>query len=93
MLSVRIRPGLPERKRKMMSKSKILQAKAKKKTSSNFQGFLIETRKELSRVEWPNRKSVFVSSWVIVVLVVFFTSIVAVFDGAYSKIFIVLRGF
>jgi len=34
-----------------------------------------------------------VSSWVIVVLVVFFTSIVAVFDGAYSKIFIVLRGF
>ena len=71
--------------------TKTLQAKKnlKQKSSSSFVG---DTKAELKKVEWPTRSNVINSSFIILIIMVFFTSFISLVDMGFSKLLIMLRG-
>ena len=106
MLSVRIRPGLPEkdkaaRKDKMEDKTIVVKEKKIKSTSAKqdtsqkvpgFQNFFQDTKMELRRVSWPNREAVFKATVLILIIVSFSTLFVAGTDWILARIFMVIKG-
>ena len=71
--------------------TKTLQAKKNIKSNSSS-SFLGDTKAELKKVEWPTRNNVINSSFIILIIMIFFTTFISFVDIGLSKIFIVLKG-
>ena len=71
--------------------TKTLQAKKniKSKPSSSFLG---DTKAELKKVEWPTKKSVINSSFIILIIMIFFTTFISFVDMGLSKLLLMLKG-
>jgi preprotein translocase subunit SecE len=96
VLSVRIRPGLPKLrewkyKSGKVEKMKKNSSKSKEEKRGGLKAFSEETKVELKRVTWPDRKTAAAASLVILFIVTTVTLYTSAVDIVLSKAFELLK--
>lgn len=63
-----------------------------KKSKAGIKEFATGVQGELKKVDWPTTPVVTRASFIIIIMLIFFTTLVAIYDMGFSKILISLKG-